>query len=56
MSSPSARTTTSTSASAPSRAARIRVLAYRKLFEDGPGTITAWMERVAASRAAAGAS
>ncbi len=33
-----------------------KVLAYRKLFEDGPGTITAWMERVAASRAAAGAS
>jgi CheY-like chemotaxis protein len=28
-----------------------RVLAYRKLFEDGPGTIRAWLERVPASRA-----
>lgn len=26
-----------------------RVLAYRKLFEDGPATISAWMERVAAA-------
>jgi hypothetical protein len=27
-----------------------RVLAYRKLFEDGPATITAWVERVAQIR------
>ena len=26
-----------------------RVLAYRKLFEDGPATISAWMERVVAA-------
>lgn len=25
-----------------------RVLAYRKLFEDGPGTVAAWMSRTAA--------
>ncbi len=25
-----------------------RVLAYRKLFEDGPGTIATWLDRVAA--------
>ena len=30
-----------------------RVLAYRKLFDDGPATIASWMERVATSRAAA---
>jgi hypothetical protein len=28
-----------------------RVLAYRKLFEDGPATISAWLERVAGSPA-----
>lgn len=28
-----------------------RVLAYRKLFEDGPASIEAWMGRAAASRA-----
>ena len=30
-----------------------KVLAYRKLFDDGPATITAWMERVAAIQTAA---
>jgi hypothetical protein len=30
-----------------------RVLAYRKLFEDGPATIVAWLERVATSAAQA---
>lgn len=29
-----------------------RVLAYRKLFEDGPATIATWLERVAATAAA----
>lgn len=28
-----------------------RVLAYRKLFEDGPATVVAWMERAAEARA-----
>ena len=41
---PSARTTTSTCASARSRAGADRVLAYRKLFEDGPATIAAWLD------------
>ena len=29
-----------------------RVLAYRKLADDGPATISAWMDRVAAVEAA----
>ena len=29
-----------------------RVLAYRKLFEDGPATVATWLERAAASAAA----
>jgi electron transfer flavoprotein alpha/beta subunit len=29
-----------------------RVLAYRKLADDGPATISAWIDRVAAGRAA----
>jgi electron transfer flavoprotein alpha/beta subunit len=29
-----------------------RVLAYRKLADDGPATLTAWIERVTAMRAA----